>query len=234
MRLYLIRHADPDGDIDRITAAGHLEAQALAKRMEKVRLTRIYSSPLRRARETARYAADVTGIEPVVEDWTCEIADCYYDGERGRVAAWDAPGELIRGEQPGLMIESWDRVDASCAKLVREKFDALRRCSDEFLARHGYQRDGGRYRIVNGGSREQIAIFCHNGTALWWLSHLLEIPLTLVWSGFWHPPSSVTTILFDERSKQWAVPRALGVADTSHLYAAGLPVQPKGIMANFE
>jgi hypothetical protein len=67
-----------------------------------------------------------------------------------------------------------------------------------------------------------------------WLAHLLDLPLTLVWSGFWLAPSSVTTILFDERSTVWATPRCLGVGDVSHLYAAGLPVQPAGITANVD
>ena len=64
--------------------------------------------------------------------------------------------------------------------------------------------------------------------------HLLEIPLPLMWAGFHLPPSSVTTVLFDERSEQWAVPRCTGVGDVSHLYAAGLPVQPAGIKANVD
>ncbi len=55
-----------------------------------------------------------------------------------------------------------------------------------------------------------------------------------MWAGFWHAPTAVTTILFDERSEKWAVPRALCVGDTSHLYAAGLPVRPRGIIANYE
>jgi hypothetical protein len=44
----------------------------------------------------------------------------------------------------------------------------------------------------------------------------------------------VTTVLFDERSPEWAVPRCIGFCDVSHLYAAGLPVQPRGILANFD
>jgi len=31
----------------------------------------------------------------------------------------------------------------------------------------------------------------------------------------------VTTFLMEERSTEWAVPRCLGFADVSHLYAAG-------------
>ena len=79
-----------------------------------------------------------------------------------------------------------------------------------------------------------MAVFCHGGFGLTWLAHLLEIPLSLVWSGFWMPPSSVTTILFDERSQEWATPRCIGFGDVSHLYEAGLPVRPRGIIANFD
>jgi len=41
-------------------------------------------------------------------------------------------------------------------------------------------------------------------------------------------------MLFDERSPEWAVPRCIGLGDVSHLYAAGLQVQARGIMANFD
>jgi probable phosphoglycerate mutase len=103
--------------------------------------------------------------------------------------------------------------------------------SDAFLARHGYVREGGRYRIERP-NRDRLAIFCHGGFGLWWLSHLLEIPLPLIFSGFFLPPTSVTTVLMDERSSNWAVPRCLGVGDVSHLYAAGLPVSNSGVKAN--
>jgi probable phosphoglycerate mutase len=38
----------------------------------------------------------------------------------------------------------------------------------------------------------------------------------------------------DERSAHWAVPRCVGVGDVSHLYEAGLPVQPRGIVGNVD
>jgi probable phosphoglycerate mutase len=40
--------------------------------------------------------------------------------------------------------------------------------------------------------------------------------------------------LFDERSPEWAVPRCIGLGDVSHLYAAELPVQARGIIAHFD
>ncbi|MDQ4100550.1 MAG: hypothetical protein M3121_08630 [Chloroflexota bacterium] len=67
-----------------------------------------------------------------------------------------------------------------------------------------------------------------------WLAHLLEIPLSLVWVGFWLPPRSVTTVLFEERSSKRAAPRCIGLGDVPHLYAAGLPVRPHGIKGNVD
>ncbi len=39
-----------------------------------------------------------------------------------------------------------------------------------------------------------------------------------MWAGFYLAPSSVTTVLFDERTRDVAVPRCIGLSDVSHLY----------------
>ena len=234
MRLYIVRHAEPDYSIDSLTPAGHLEAKALAGRMVKIAPTHVYSSPVQRARHTCQYTAEALGVTPVVEEWTAELHECReVYGEWGRLCIWDCPGELIRAKQPMPTAENWHEMPEFARPLHRETFDFVRASSDAFLARHGYVREDGRYRIVKP-NQDRIAMFCHGGFGLWWLAHLLEIPLPLVFSGFFLPPSSVTTVLFDERSTQWAVPRCVGVGDVSHLYAAGLPVSRSGIKANCE
>jgi probable phosphoglycerate mutase len=234
MRIYLIRHADPDYPNNTITPSGRLEAAALGRRMANLGLDRIYSSPLGRAIHTMQYTADALKLPHTIEEWTAELSDCAIEPEPwGRLAMWKVPGELVRAQKPYPTHENWHELECLSRPFLRERFEQLQRDSDTFLARHGYQRDGGRYRIVRP-NRDKIALFCHNGFGLCWLSHLLEIPLSLMWSAFWLAPSSVTTILFDERSDQWAVPRCLGLGDVSHLYEAGLPVQPRGIIANQE
>ena len=60
-----------------------------------------------------------------------------------------------------------------------EGFEQLKAHSDEFIARHGYVREGSRYRVT-APNRERIAVFCHGGLGLTWLAHLLDLPLTLV------------------------------------------------------
>jgi broad specificity phosphatase PhoE len=235
MRLYIIRHADPDYPNDTITEPGHKEAQALAKRLAREGLHRLYCSPLGRARDTARYTAEATHLEIGIEPWTRELGATWRPaGDKWNgCTAWDIPGEYIRGQTSLPTRDDWHALEAFSLPQMRQEFEHLKSQSDEFIARHGYVRKGTRYRSVTP-SRDRIAVFCHGGCGLTWLAHLLELPLPLMWSGFWLPPTSVTTVLFDERSTEWAVPRCLGVGDVSHLYAEGLPVRPRGIKANYD
>ncbi|MDF2686638.1 MAG: phosphoglycerate mutase family protein, partial [Clostridia bacterium] len=100
MRLYIIRHADPDYSIDSITEDGHKEAKALAKRLTGHGLDKIYSSPMGRAIATAKYTADILGIECNIEKWTRELWPelSLENSPWGRIMAIDIPGEALRDE----------------------------------------------------------------------------------------------------------------------------------------
>jgi broad specificity phosphatase PhoE len=234
MRLYIIRHGDPDYSTDTLTDIGRREAQALASRLANEGLTHIYSSPLGRARQTMSYTAEATNLSPSIEEWTRELAWWIpWDTPHERIAAWDLHGEIIRGQSRYPGHDDWHTFEYFENPAFRAGYDSLCERSDDLLRHHGYDRTGGRYRCTRP-NRDRIAIFCHGGFGLTWLAHLLALPLALVWSGFWLPPSSVTTVLFDERTPQWAVPRCIGLGDVSHLYAAGLSVQARGIVANFD
>ncbi len=225
MRLYIVRHADPDYANDAITPAGHLEARALADRLQAERLDRIFCSPLGRARQTMQYTADRLGLTAEIQDWLRELSEMRIQlPPWGSLAAWDVPGEVIQGQR---MAEAFAGLDFT------DKIQTVNQGSDQFLAQLGYVREGGRYQCVRP-HQERIAVFCHNGLGLTWLAHLLQLPLVAVWNSFWLAPTSVTTVLFDQRSPEWAVPRCLAVGDTSHLHKAGLPILPRGIIANYE
>jgi probable phosphoglycerate mutase len=234
MRLYIIRHADPDYPNNTITEAGHAEAEALARRLEREGITRIYSSPMGRALDTMRYTAQRLGIEPGVEPWMRELMELRMpDGPCEGFMTWDLHGEIIRSDPHHARSMPWHCLPPMDKAEYREAVERVNRHSDALLGSLGYHRDNGRYRVEQT-STDRVAVFCHNGLALTWLSHLLEIPLALIWSGFWLAPSAVTVVLFDQRSEQWAVPRCLCVGDTSHLYATGLAVRPRGIKGNFD
>lgn len=234
MRIYIIRHADPDYEKDSITSDGHKEAIALAERLLAEGVTDIYSSPQQRALITAEYTSKLLNIRPIIEDWTREMWPelLLEESPWGSLAAFNIPGEYIRSGEKLPTHSTWHQQPLFDSDEIKHSFEYVIENSDNFLKRQGYERIGARYKC-NMPNKKKIAVFCHGGLGLSWLAHLLEIPLTLMWSGFWLPPSSVTTVLFDERSCEWAVPRCIGLADVSHLYKAGLEVKPRGIVANF-
>ena len=269
MRLFIIRHADPDYPNHTITAAGHLEARALAKRMQRLGPDRIYHSPLGRAIDTMRYTAEALGADtahilpgsdlgnaaaagpeqppvtptameprpglvPQLAPWTAELAWAHIEQETlGFTTSWDVHGHTIHGSNQELTRNNWHLFPPLDLPEFRAGFERIQAESDLFLAGLGYEREGGVYRVTRA-NREKVALFCHLGFGLSWLAHLLNIPLPLVWTGFFLPPSSVTTVLFDERAPGLATPRCLGLGGVSHLYAEGLSTQPAGIKANLD
>jgi probable phosphoglycerate mutase len=111
LSLYLVRHGQTDqsrgnrfcGAIDPpLNATGEAMAEALAARLGGEKWEAIYSSPLKRARQTAQPTAARAGIEPLVEDELREIAYGEWEGraeaevereDNARFRAWAArPG----------------------------------------------------------------------------------------------------------------------------------------------
>jgi len=233
MRIHIIRHADPDYERDTITPEGHLEAQALARRLKYMGIDKIYSSPVPRAMHTMKYTSELMQIEPTVEPWMAELDWHVTDKSGKKRAIWNTDGEWIRSRRPLPNEDNWHQFEAFQEDDFRSKYTGLQENSDRFLASLGYQREDGVYRMV-APNKDQIAVFCHLGFGITWLSHLLELPLPRLWASFFLAPSSVTTLLLDERSADFAVPRCLGWGDTSHLYESGLPISRQGIIANYE
>lgn len=241
MRIYLIRHADPDYEHDSLTPAGHLEAQALAERLAEIGIDEIYASPRGRAQLTARYTAERLGLPVTIEPWTNEL-----DGVHSPLyteTSWDVDPVVLRS--PGSLA-GWSAgqpLPPMDVPILTQHLAAIRAGSDDFLCRLGFRRDTAcpdafTYHFTpdaeGRGSRKRIALFAHLGFGLTWLSGLLGIPLPVMWAGFYVHPSSVTTILFDERTPGCATPRLLGLGDISHLVRAGLPPSRKGIIANVD
>ena len=191
MRLYIIRHAEPDYPRDALTALGHAQSRALAKRLAGMGIGQVYSSPMNRALETARYTAKRLGLDVWVEPWTRELEDWWVPDETmGERPAWQVDAAILR-DMAGTSQACWP-VDA---------FARLCAASDDFLARSG----------------PDLAVFCHAGFALTWLAHLLAIPLPLVWAGFTLAPCSVTTIVFEELASGGSAARCVGLNDVSYL-----------------
>ena len=233
MRIYLIRHAEPDYAKDTITPQGHREAEAVARKLSTESITHLYSSPLGRAKDTAEYTSRSTGLPVTILDWTAELPLKNIDPASSVGAQWDINGETVRGQPELPSLSSWRSFPYFDNEPLHTAYDLVVRHSDEFLSGYGYERIDGKYRI-SSSNRARVAVVAHGGFGLTWLAHLLAIPLPLMWTGFFLATSSVTTVLFDERSSEWAVPRCINVGDTGHLYARGLALSQAGLKANID
>jgi len=256
MRLHVVRHADPDYRVDGLTDRGRAEAAALAqwmKRNDEFDVDRIYTSPMGRAVQTAKTIADAIDRNVLVEPWAKELSEWRSLGGTGDAggggsgAVWDVDGESVRramriggaeNDRECGTQEAWDVVPGYAK--YKDRYRALCEDGDEFLERLGFKRDGPIYRTGTDGLQHhgkglEVVLVCHMGMALTWLSHLLALPTPLCHTGFFLPPSSVTTILFEQRNAYAAVPRIIRMGCTAHLYKAGIKPHPKpaGIQANY-
>lgn len=232
MRIYIIRHGNPDYQTDSLAARGYQEADALATYIERLQLTHLYCSPLGRAQETCRPCAEKLGLPVETLFWTRELTGIYYELEGfGRFAPFSAPGEVMYSLSPTPRYEGWQNQkyfdDPRYASRIRE----MQEGADALLARHGYLREGALYRIERP-CEDRIAVFCHQGLATTWLAYLLNIPYQAAWAGFWQACTGITCIMMECRSKRFSVPRMLCMGDTSHIALAGLETIECGLSAN--
>ena len=90
------------------------------------------------------------------------------------------------------------------------------------LEKHGYVRDGHCYRVEKS-NQDTLVFFCHFGVGCVLISHLLNVSPMVLWHGTCAAPSSVTTIVTEERRQGLAYFRMSSYGDVSHLYAHGEP-----------
>lgn len=230
MRLLIIRHGDPDYSVDSLTPKGFREAGLLACRLAAIDNVEYFCSPLGRARDTAaatlKLVGERTGRQPQARtlEWMHEFESTTHDPRTGeeRVVAWDMHPSYWTEREGFYHREAWSRTDYLDDTDTEEEY--LRVCAglDELLGEHGYRREGAFYRAQRANDAT-LMLFCHFGVQAAMLGHLLGISPYLLWHGALALPSSVTTLVTEEREQGIAYFRCLGFGDLSHLYANGEP-----------
>ncbi len=220
MKLLIIRHGDPDYEIDSLTEKGWREAEMLAERIAPMDIKAYYVSPLGRARDTASLTLKKAGRKAEVLPWAREYNTRILDDNGNRRIPWDMLPERWTAVPEYYDKDKWYDVpimkEAGMEEGLRWVWDGL----DEVLARHGYKREGMYYRAENP-NEDTIAIFCHFGVECVMLGHLLGISPMALWHGFMAAPTSVTTVNTEERRDGIASFRVSAFGDISHLYVSG-------------
>lgn len=237
MRILLIRHGDPDYEHDTLTEKGHKEAALLAETAEHLKLGECYMSPLGRAQDTASYSLRKTGKTAQVLDWlrefpaltdinrSEELRLAYPDTRRegtgySKRIVWDMVPSYLSSHPEYWTADGWrDSKVTECGDMI-SVYNSLVRNLDDFLAKRGYVREGGHYRVEKENT-ETVTFFCHFGVTCAILSHLWNVSPFILWHSFALAPTSVTEVVTEEREQGIASFRGLRMGDISHLYAGG-------------
>lgn len=221
MKLIIIRHGDPDYEIDSLTEKGWKEAEILADRVSKLDVTEFYVSPLGRARDTASFTLKKMNRQAEVCPWLREFNAPVTDEKTGEKRI---PWDMLPGDWTAVP-EYYDKDKWHTTKLMesgdviseaRRVYEGL----DGIIAKHGYVRENNCYRAVKP-CRDTVVLFCHFGVECVMLGYLLGISPVVLWHGFCAAPTSVTTLVTEERREGIAYFRMSSFGDISHLYAAG-------------
>ena len=224
MLLYLVRHGDPIYETDTLTERGKIQAESVGKRMQKIGIDQIYSSPMGRARETAAPACRLLNLPCHIEDWAEEISWAirtpYPDGKLISISR--LPVTTFRGD--GRINLPFDRALECLAVRDTRMGEAqafLEMHFNDFMERLGYKAENGVYRILRR-NEDKVALFCHGAMTRALLSALFHIPVHMMWASVEPTHTGVTVLEFKNYEDGFTAPRCLCFSDLSHLYADGL------------
>ena len=221
MKILIIRHADPDYSIDSLTETGWEEARLLVPRMEKLDVKNFYVSPLGRTQDTASLTLKAMGRTAETLPWLREFGPgIVKPGHDHKTCVWDWLPADWTSDPRCFDREAWLETEFAKPYDLRPHIQWVYDNLDALIAKHGYVRDGDIYRAEQP-NEDTIVFFCHFGLECVLLSRLLNISPMVLWHGTSAAPSSVTSVVTEERRPGVAYWRMNAMGDTSHLYCAG-------------
>lgn len=224
MKLLIVRHGDPDYSIDSLTEKGWREAEYLSERLSKLDVKAFYVSPLGRAKDTASFTLKKMNRTAEECEWLREFNPRINrpDVTDIKKNAWDwLPQDWTKDERY-YRNDLWFQTDIMQEGKVKEEYDWVIENFDKLLAKHGYVREGHYYRVEESNN-DTVVLFCHFGLECVLLSHLMSVSPMALWHSMCAAPTSVTTVVTEERRKGIASFRMSSFGDISHLYVHDEP-----------
>ena len=220
MKLLIARHGEPNGDA--LTEKGRYEAGLLADKLCRLDIKAFYCSPLIRANQTAQPTLDRLGRTAEILPWLHEFqGTCFKSNIPGEKSiVWDWLPQDWTAQKLFYDRDRWFQAPELQDTNVYEEYLKVVNGFDTLMERHGYVREDGYYRVVEPNN-DTIVLFCHLGVQAVFVSHILGVSPIIMLQNFAPAPSSVTTIVTEERVKGIAGLRILSYGSTEHLYVAG-------------
>lgn len=232
MKIYIVRHGDPDYSIDSLTEKGWREARLLAERMSALPIDDFYCSPLGRAQDTLRPTLEKTGKTAETLFWLRELDSRMISPYTGKERiTWDLPPSVWCREDNFFDMNNWSKPKLMASCNAEQIFAETVAGTDALLEKYGWTRNG---RLYTEGEDKNIALFCHFGMGITVLAHILGISPIVAQNNFFLAPTSVTTLVSETDKSGGAHFRAVAIGDISHLYAGGEPMSESGLYPDFE
>lgn len=196
--LILIRHGETpwtkvrrfQGSTDTLlTAHGKHQAKAVGQCLKRYGIDVLYSSPLKRARQTAEAVAKAVGHRPHFDKRVRELGFGAWEGK--------SPAELLKDKKSGYA--RWCRGEIVTPQRG-EKITAFRKRVGRFMKE-----------ITRKHRGQKIAVVTHGGPVKMFLFEALKLPTRSLWS-FRADTASITVIGIGDHFSQ-----VFCLNDTSHL-----------------
>ena len=220
MKIIIIRHGDPDYEHDSLTPKGWREVEYLSDRISKMDVTKVYVSPLGRAKDTAAPSLEKLHQTATECEWLREFEAPIHrpDVTDRKMITWDWLPQDWTKEPLFYEHEKWTEHPVMTESDVKKQYDWVISHFDALMASNGYVREDHFYRVEQA-NRDTLVFFCHFGLECVLLSHLMNVSPMILWHHTCAAPTSVTTVYTEERREGKAIFRVSGFGDISHLYA---------------
>lgn len=219
MRIIIVRHAEPDYARDSLTEKGWREAELLSNRLSDLNVKAFYCSPLGRAKDTASLTLKKMNREATELPWLTEFRGKVRRGLK-KSSCWDRLPSEWTAEDNYYTNDKWQKTKLMKSYNVQKEYKLVCDGIDDLLRLHGYEHAGRLYK-VNHANHDTIVLFCHFAVECVILSHIFSCSPMVLWHNFVALPSSVTTLISEEREEGVAVFRCQQFGDIGHLYAGG-------------
>ena len=218
MKLYLVRHGDPNYADDCLTPLGRVQAAAAAERLKDSGIEKIYSSTCGRAVETAGYTAKLLGIEDIEQlhfmrefSWGARSGEEIYDHGR----PWSISDKLAADNESN-MERDWAQSRYYENNYLMDFYNDLVSGVDELLSGLGVKREGLYYRVENC-PYNTVALFSHGGSSSALLSHVFNLPYPFVTSAICPECTAITVISFAQGKNCTVAPKFEVCNDARHI-----------------
>ena len=218
MRIVLVRHGDPNYELDCLTELGHKQAEVAAKRLMIEEIDEVFSSPHGRAVQTAEYFSKLSGKQIQILEFMKEIRY----GREGELYdkkwnPWNGADELVWSGQ-SLQTPDWREYPVFKGDFSTEDADKIGVETDKWLETLGYKREGLYYRNIRKDDEQKtVAIFNHGGASAAFIARVLNQPFPYMCELLHFAHTAISVLRFDKTPGRLTVPTIELLNDSRHL-----------------